>query len=67
MYAHSDYRCPMHDGRVLDVGKERELYSGEEKKKKKETTHPNQTSKEQNKSYICLMHLRGDKWIVHKL
>ena len=36
MYAHSDYKCPMHDGRVLDV----ELYT-EERKKRNNLPKPN--------------------------
>ena len=64
MYAHSDYKYPMHDGRVLDVEKNGIII---QEKKKEGTTYPNQKSKERNKSCICLMHLRGGKWTVHKL
>ena len=46
---------------------EKETKEKRGKKKGTRTTYPNQKSKGRNRSCICLMHLRGDKWIAHKL
>lgn len=53
VYVHSDYKYPMQDGGVLDVEKKY-------RRRKRNNLSKSNVS-------ICLMHLRSDKWIVHKL